>query len=85
MYLRPIAAGVFATLAVLAFRHVVPQIGSWQTVRWLAPVKMAAEFGVFAPAYILLLVAFRQVTTIDRQNFVRLMSFGTTFVRHSFR
>ena len=85
VYLRPIVAGVFATLAVLAFRHVVPQIGSWQTVRWLAPVKMAAEFGVFAPAYILLLVAFRQVTTIDGQNFVRLMSFGTTFVRHSFR
>jgi O-antigen/teichoic acid export membrane protein len=85
VYLRPIAAGVFANLAVQAFHQVVPQIGAWETIRYLVPVKMAADFGIFAPTYIVLLVAFRQVTAIDWNNFMGLISFGFEFLRHPFR
>jgi O-antigen/teichoic acid export membrane protein len=85
VYLRPIAAAVFANLAVLGFHHVAPQIVAWETVRYLAPVKTAADFGIFAPVYIVLLVAFRQVTAIDWNNFMGLMSFGFEVLRHPFR
>jgi hypothetical protein len=46
---------------------------------------MAADFGIFAPLYIILLVTFRQVTAMDWNNFVGLMSFSSEFLRHPFR
>ena len=58
---------------------------AWETVRYLTPIKMAADFGVFAPVYIVLLVAFRQVTAIDWNNFLGLISFSSEFLRHPFR
>ncbi len=85
VYLRPIAAGVFANLAVLGFHKVTPQLVSWETIRYLVPIKIAADFGIFAPIYIVLLVTFRQVTAIDWNNFVGLMSFSSEFLRHPFR
>ena len=85
VYLRKIAAAAFANLAVLGFHSVAPQLAAWETVRYLVPVKIAADFGVFAPVYIVLLVAFRQVTTIDWNNLMGLMSFGFEFLRHPFR
>jgi O-antigen/teichoic acid export membrane protein len=85
VYLRPIAAGVFADLAVLGFHKLTPQLVSWETVRYLVPIKMAADFGIFAPLYIILLVTFRQVTAMDWNNFVGLMSFSSEFLRHPFR
>jgi O-antigen/teichoic acid export membrane protein len=85
VYLRPIAAGVFASLAVLVFHKLTPQLVSWETVRYLVPIKMAADFGIFAAVYIILLVTFRQVTAIDWNNFVGLMSFSSEFLRHPFR
>jgi O-antigen/teichoic acid export membrane protein len=85
VYLRPIAAGVFASLAVLVFHKLTPQLVAWETVRHLVPIKMAADFGIFAPLYIVLLVTFRQVTAIDWNNFVGLMSFSSEFLRHPFR
>jgi O-antigen/teichoic acid export membrane protein len=85
IYLRPIAAAVFANLAVLGFHKLTPQLMNWETVRYLIPIKIAADFGVFAPIYILLLVTFRQVTAIDWNNFVGLMSFSSEFLRHPFR
>lgn len=85
IYLRPIAAGVFANLAVIGFHRLVPQLASWETVRYLTPMKMAADFGVFAPVYIVLLVTFRQVTAIDWNNFMGLISFSSEFLRHPFR
>ena len=85
VYLRPIAAGVFADLAVLGFHKLTPQLVSWETVRYLVPIKMAADFGIFAPLYIVLLVTFRQVTAIDWNNFVGLMSFSSEFLRHPLR
>jgi O-antigen/teichoic acid export membrane protein len=85
VYLRAIAAGVFANLAVLAFHRLTPQLVTWETVRYLAPVKVAADFGVFAPLYIVLLVTFRQVTALDWNNFMGLLSFSSEFLRHPFR
>jgi len=85
VYLRPIAAGAFASIAVTVFHRLTPQLVSWETVRYLVPIKMAADFGIFAPLYILLLVTFRQVTAIDWNNFVGLMSFSSEFLRHPFR
>jgi hypothetical protein len=46
---------------------------------------MAADFGIFAPIYIILLVTFRQVTAMDWDNFVGLISFSSEFLRHPFR
>jgi O-antigen/teichoic acid export membrane protein len=85
VYLRPIAAGVCASFAVLGFHRLTPQLLSWETVRYLAPVKMAADFGIFGPVYIVLLVTFRQVTAIDWNNFRGLISFSSAFLRHPFR
>jgi O-antigen/teichoic acid export membrane protein len=85
IHLRPILAGVFASLAVLGFHGLTPQLVSWGTVRHLAAIKIAADFGIFAPVYIVLLVTFRQVTSIDWNNFMGLISFGTEFLRHPFR
>ena len=85
VYLRPIAAGVFANLAVLGFHELTPQLVSWETVRYLVPIKIVADFGIFAPIYIVLLVTFRQITAIDWNNFMGLMSFGSEFLRHPFR
>jgi hypothetical protein len=85
VYLRPIAAGVFAALAVLSFHTFAPQLVRWETNRYLVPIKLAADFGIFAPVYIVLLVTFRQVTAIDWNNFVGLISFSSEFLRHPFR
>ncbi len=85
VYLRPVAAGIFASLAVLGLRETVPVVGAWEPVRYLIPMKMAIDFCVFAPTYVVLLVVLRQVTAIDWNNFVSLMLFGFEFVRHPFR
>jgi len=85
VYLRPIAAGIFANFAVVGFHHLAPQFVVWETIRYLAPIKMAADFGIFVPVYIVLLVAFRQVTAIDWNNFTSLIAFGFEFLRHPFR
>ena len=85
VYVRPIAAGVFANLAVLGFHKLTLELVRWEAVRYLAPIKIAADFGIFAPVYIVLLVTFRQVTAIDWNNFVGVMSFGSEFLRHPFR
>jgi O-antigen/teichoic acid export membrane protein len=85
VYLRPIGSGVFAGLAVIGIHQVAPVFMAWEAVRYLIPIKMAADFVVFAPTYILLLVAFRQVTAIDWNNFLRLLSFASELLRHPFR
>jgi O-antigen/teichoic acid export membrane protein len=85
VYLRPIAAGIFANLAVHGFHQLLPALGAWEPARLLIPMKIAADFAVFAPIYIVLLVALRQVTALDWNNFMGLMSFGFEFLRHPFR
>jgi hypothetical protein len=85
VYLRPIAAGFLANLAVAGFHRVVPAVAAWETVRYFVPMKLALDFSIFAPIYIVLLVALRQVTALDWKNFIGLMSFGFEFLRHPFR
>ena len=85
IYLRPLTAGIFAMLGVLGFHKLTPELVRWESVRYLAPIKIAADFGIFAPVYIVLLVALRQVTAIDWNNFVGLMYFSSEFLRRPFR
>jgi O-antigen/teichoic acid export membrane protein len=85
VYFRPIAAGVFATLAVMGFHRLLPQLPAWETIRYMIPLKIGADFALFAPIYIVLLVAFRQVTAIDWNNFLSLASFGLQLLRHPVR
>ena len=85
IYFRPIAAGAFASLAVMGFHRVVPQLSSLEAVRYMIPIKIAADFAVFAPIYMVLLVAFRQVTALDWNNFLSLISFSAQLLRRPFR
>jgi O-antigen/teichoic acid export membrane protein len=85
VYLRPVGSGVFGGFAVIGIHRLVPSFAAWEAVRYLIPVKMAADFGVFVTTYILLLVALRQVTAIDWNNFLSLLSFAFELLRHPFR
>ncbi|MBI4472435.1 MAG: polysaccharide biosynthesis C-terminal domain-containing protein, partial [Acidobacteria bacterium] len=85
IYSRPVVAGVLANLAVTGFHHAVPRVALWESVRLLVPLKIAADFMVFAPIYMVLLIALRQITAIDWNNFLGLVSFGFEFLRHPFR
>jgi hypothetical protein len=40
---------------------------------------------MFLPVYLVLLVALRQISTIDWNNFLWLVGFGVEFLRHPFR
>jgi hypothetical protein len=82
---RPIVAGVLAGFAVLGFHRVVPQLLTLERVRYLIPIKMAVDFALFAPIYVVLLIALRHITKIDWNNFIGLVSFGFEFLRHPAR
>jgi hypothetical protein len=83
--LRPILAACFASFAVTGFHTVFPQFMEIGRFRYLIPVKIAADLLLFAPCYMVLLIALRQITAIDRNNFLGLVSFGFEFLRHPFR
>jgi O-antigen/teichoic acid export membrane protein len=85
IHARPVAAGVLAIVAVLGFHRAFPGVESLNDVRYLIPAKLALDFTIFAPVYALFLVVARQVTAIDRRNFLGLVNFGFEFVRHPFR
>ena len=85
IYIRPIVAGILANLAVLGFHRLIPEVAGLMETRYLIPLKLAADFGIFVPAYIVLLVALRQVSVIDWNNFQWLVAFGIEFLRHPFR
>jgi hypothetical protein len=69
----------------MGIHRLVPLFTAWEGVRYMIPVKMAVDFAVFAPTYILLLVAFRQITSIDWNNLVSLLSFAVELLRHPYR
>ena len=85
VHLRPWVAGLSATAVIWAFHGAVPAVVELGQPRLLIPVKIAIDFFVFAPAYVLLLVGLRHVTAIDWRNLTGLMSFGFEFVRHPLR
>ena len=84
-YVRPLAAGLLAVIAVLVFHAPFAGVNALRDVRYLIPLKLALDFAVFAPVYMMFLVAVRQFTAIDRRNLLGLMNFGFEFVRHPFR
>jgi O-antigen/teichoic acid export membrane protein len=84
-YVRPLAAGLLAVIAVLVFHRAFAGVYALRDVRYLIPLKLALDFAVFAPVYMMFLVAVRQFTAIDRRNLLGLMNFGFEFVRHPFR
>src|SRR5262249_50717291 len=85
IYLRPILSATLAGLAVLGFHYLLPGINSLSLARYLIPLKLAADCAIFVPAYIVLLVALRQVSIIDWNNFQWLVAFCVEFLRHPFR
>ena len=85
IYIRPIGAAVLAIAGLLSLHHFVPGIVRLAEVRYLIPFKLGLDFGLFLPVYIGLLVALRQVSTIDWNNFQWLLAFGLEFLRHPFR
>ena len=84
-YIRPILSGTLAALAVRGFHSLIPGVNSLSQIRYLIPVKLAADCAIFVPAYLFLLVALRQVSIIDWNNFQWLVAFGFEFLRHPFR
>src|SRR6266850_199588 len=85
IYIRPILSGILAGLAVRGFHYLVPAVTALSQERLLVPLKLAADCAIFVPAYIVLLVALRQVSIIDWNNFRWLVAFSFEFLRHPFR
>jgi O-antigen/teichoic acid export membrane protein len=83
--IRPILAAILADLSVLGFHRIAPQVMDFEGVRYLIPIKMALDFAVFTPIYVVLLVTLRYLTAIDWKNFLGLASFGFELLRHPFR
>jgi O-antigen/teichoic acid export membrane protein len=85
IYIRPIVSGAVSLVAVAGFNDVVPGVRALADTRYLIPLKLAMDFVIFLPVYGVLLVAFRQVSIIDWNNFQWFMAFGLEFLRHPFR
>jgi O-antigen/teichoic acid export membrane protein len=85
IHIRPVVSGIFAVLAATGMHHLFPAVDSLRQTRYLIPARIALDFVVFAPVYLISLLVLRQITAMDRQNFVGLMTFGFEFVRHPFR
>jgi peptidoglycan biosynthesis protein MviN/MurJ (putative lipid II flippase) len=85
IHLRPLVAGILATIAVAGFHHTIPAVQQLPQVRYLIPLKIGLDFTAFSAVYIVVLVALRQVTAIDWKNFLGLLTFGFEFLRHPVR
>jgi O-antigen/teichoic acid export membrane protein len=85
VHLWPVIAGAFASFGVAGFHHLVPELLTLDRIRYFIPLKMAADLAIFAPVYVVLLIALRQVNAIDWNNFLGLVYFGYEFLRHPFR
>src|SRR5262249_53014913 len=74
IHLRPILSGALAALALVGFHELAPAVDVLSGIRILIPLRIAIDFMLFGPTYVLLLIAFRQVTEIDRNNFMGLLN-----------
>jgi O-antigen/teichoic acid export membrane protein len=83
--LRPMIAAAAAAFAVVGFHSAIPQFAEAEHFRYLIPIKLVADVALFAPFYVAILVALRQVTSIDWNNFLSLAAFGFEFLRHPLR
>jgi O-antigen/teichoic acid export membrane protein len=85
IHVRPVISALVAISAVTGLHHVFPYVEALRQVRYLIPMKIALDFATFSLVYAMFLVGLRQVTAIDRKNFLGLMTFGFDFVRHPLR
>jgi O-antigen/teichoic acid export membrane protein len=85
IYIRPICAAILTVSVLIAVRHLIPGLIGLSEVRYLLAIRLAVDFVIFLPSYLVLLVALRQVSTIDWKNFLWLLTFGLEFLRHQFR
>jgi len=94
LYARPLIAGVVANLAVFGFHRILPVVQledvhfvwmGYDLQRLFIFSRILLDLAAFAPVYIVVLVTLRQVTAMDWNNFVGLVSFGSEFLRHPFR
>jgi O-antigen/teichoic acid export membrane protein len=85
VYLRPILSAVMAVTTVVGLHRLVPGVLDLANVRYLIPLKLGLDFGIYVPVYIALLAALRQLSSIDWDNFQWLVAFGLEFFRHPFR
>jgi O-antigen/teichoic acid export membrane protein len=95
IYFRPLIAGALANLAVIGFHRILPVVVQLEDAHlvWLGYdlqrlcifCRIMLDLAAFAPVYIVVLVTLRQVTAMDWNNFVGLVSFGSEFLRHPFR
>ncbi len=85
IHARPVVSGLAAICAASGLHHLLPVVDSLRQVRYLIPAKLALDFIVFAPVYVVFLMVLKQITAMDRKNFLGLMTFGFEFLRHPFR
>jgi O-antigen/teichoic acid export membrane protein len=85
IYIRPIFSGLLAVSALAAFHRVLPGVLGLSEVRHLIPIRLAMDFVVFLPVYLVPLVVLRQISAIDWNNLQWLVAFGFEFFRHPFR
>jgi O-antigen/teichoic acid export membrane protein len=85
IYMRPIISALLAISALVTLHYVAPLMLQLLEVRYLIPLRLALDFGIFLPLYIGLLVVLRQISSLDWNNFQWLVALGFTFLRHPFR
>jgi O-antigen/teichoic acid export membrane protein len=85
IYMRPILSGFLGVSLLVGIHRLLPVIVSLSEVRYLIPIKLSVDFVIFLPVYVVLLVALRQISAIDWNNFQWLVAFGFEFLRHPFR
>jgi O-antigen/teichoic acid export membrane protein len=85
IYIRPAFAALLTGSALVTVHHVIPGLVGLSEIRYLIPIRLAMDFVIFLPVYLVLLVAVRQISTIDWNNFQWLVAFGLEFLRHPFR
>jgi hypothetical protein len=85
IYIRPVVSGALALFAVMGFHQILPAVPALTEVRYLIPFKLIVDVAIFMPVYTVLLVAFRQVSIIDWNNFQWFIAFGLEFLRHPLR
>lgn len=85
IHIRPVISGLVAIFAATGFHHLFPVVDSLRQVRYLIPAKLALDFAIFSPIYFVFLMVLKQITAMDRRNFVGLLTFGLEFLRHPFR
>jgi O-antigen/teichoic acid export membrane protein len=85
IHIRPVVSGILAVSAAAGMHHLFPAVDSLRQIRYLIPARIGLDFVVFAPVYLIFLMVLKQITAMDRRNFIGLMNFGLGFLRHPFR